>query len=239
MARVPVRAGACLAPRLSPIKAAVSSPLPDRQLAPKEKAMTEAFWVDHDYDRENASDGVSRYGAYVRDRDFDPWTDQDQHVELAVFAWQVATTPVMSPGYVRRHPRIARAALERSDWDGSLIALVDLVMPQPRHLSYLRSDDDRGCWRDWPSEYSFATGTDNWFEPVGEDLARDPYLLCTASLRFTVPPAGLAKLPGTPERAAACGAVPRHGCRSRPQPERHRRPRHRPHRGELTDAAPR
>ena len=25
-----------------------------------------AFWIDYDYDRENASDGVSRYGAYVR-----------------------------------------------------------------------------------------------------------------------------------------------------------------------------
>jgi hypothetical protein len=24
-------------------------------------------WVDHDYDRASASDGVSRYGAYVRD----------------------------------------------------------------------------------------------------------------------------------------------------------------------------
>jgi hypothetical protein len=162
--------------------------------------MTEAFWIDHDYDRENASDGVSRYGAYVRDRDFDPWTHDDRHIELAVFAWRVATTPVMSPGYMRRHPRIARAALERSDWDGSLIALVDLVMPQPRHLSYLRSDDDRGCWRDWPSEHSVAAGTDSWFEPAGEDLARDPYLLCTASLRFTVPPAGLAK---PPERQSA------------------------------------
>ena len=25
-----------------------------------------AFWIDYDYDRENAGDGVSRYGAYVR-----------------------------------------------------------------------------------------------------------------------------------------------------------------------------
>ena len=25
-----------------------------------------AFWIDYDYDRENASDGISRYGAYVR-----------------------------------------------------------------------------------------------------------------------------------------------------------------------------
>ena len=30
--------------------------------------MTGTFWIDHDYDRDRASDGVSRYGAYVRDR---------------------------------------------------------------------------------------------------------------------------------------------------------------------------
>ena len=26
-----------------------------------------AFWVDRDYDREHASDGISCYGAYLRD----------------------------------------------------------------------------------------------------------------------------------------------------------------------------
>ena len=25
-----------------------------------------AFWIDDEYDREQASDGISRYGAYVR-----------------------------------------------------------------------------------------------------------------------------------------------------------------------------
>src|SRR6266498_6098900 len=65
-----------------------------------------AFWVDRDYDRENASDGLSRYGAYLRDASFEPWTDHDQAVEWAVFAWRRATGPVMSPGYVRYHPRV-------------------------------------------------------------------------------------------------------------------------------------
>ena len=43
-----------------------------------------AFWVDRDYDREHASDGNSRYGAYLRDATFEPWTDHDQAVEWAV-----------------------------------------------------------------------------------------------------------------------------------------------------------
>ena len=79
-----------------------------------------AFWVDRGYDREYASDGISRYGAYLRDAAFEPWTDHDQAVEWAVFAWRRATSPVMSPGYVRCHPAVLAARLERSGWDGGL-----------------------------------------------------------------------------------------------------------------------
>jgi hypothetical protein len=151
-----------------------------------------AFWIDHDYDREHASDGVSRYGGYVRAATFEPHTDDYQVAELAVHAWTLATGPIMSPGYVRCHPRIRRARLERSDWDGSLIAAIDLVTGQPGPLQWLRSDDDRGWWRDWPSERNPWTGDSGWYEPSGEDLARSPYLLC--------PPAQ----PSMPLRVAQC-----------------------------------
>jgi hypothetical protein len=159
-----------------------------------------AFWIDRDYDREHASDGVSRYGAYVRDAVFEPWTD-DQTVELAEFAWRRATGPVMSPGYIRRHPRICTALLERSDWDGSLLAMVDLVIGQREPLRYLPAGDDLATWRDWPAEFSFSTGYDQWHDPGGEELARGPYLLCQASLRFTVPATGLARPPAQPSTA--------------------------------------
>lgn len=47
-------------------------------------ARPSAFWVD-DYDREHSDDGVSRYVHYVnQDPPFEPWTDNDQDVELAV-----------------------------------------------------------------------------------------------------------------------------------------------------------
>src|SRR5262249_49859482 len=94
-----------------------------------------AFWVDRDYDREYASDGISRYGAYLGDATFEPWTDHDQQVEWAAFTWRRATGPVMSPGYVRYHPRVLAARLERSGWDGGLVADVTLVAAWTEQLS--------------------------------------------------------------------------------------------------------
>lgn len=126
-------------------------------------------------------DEASRYGNYVRMATFEPYTDSDQAVELAVFAWERATGPVMAPPYVCEHERIIRATLSRSDWDGSLLARVDLMTAQPPNLRWLRSDDDRGMWRDWPMQ------RDRYYEPGSDELARSPYLLTTASLRFTVP----------------------------------------------------
>jgi hypothetical protein len=117
-----------------------------------------AFWVDRDYDCEHASDGISRYGAYLRDAAFEPWTDHDQAVEWAVFAWQSATGPVMSPGYVRYHPRVLEARLERSGWDGSLVAAVSLVCSWSEPLKTaltrgVRLGGRDAYWQDWPSEY--------------------------------------------------------------------------------------
>jgi hypothetical protein len=147
-----------------------------------------AFWIDHDYDREHASDGVSRYGAYLRDARFEPWTDDGQHVELAEFAWERATGPVMSPGFVRYHPRVLTARLARSDWDGSLVARVDVLTGRPEYLRRPCSDDVRGVWHDWPEEHSLARDQIVYYEPGAEELGRrGRYALASVSLRFTVP----------------------------------------------------
>lgn len=168
--------------------------------------MTGAFWIDHDYDRDRASDGMSRYGAYVRDRQrlfaeiWDGTFDSDRTEQFAAIAWRTATGPVMSPGYVRRHPRVLGAALEVSDWDGSLVAAVDLVIPQPGPLRWATTATG-GTWRDWPAET--LIDPPRYYEPSGQELASSPYLLASASLRFTVatgrlphPPTG----PGDAER---------------------------------------
>jgi len=160
-----------------------------------------AFWVDRDYDREHASDGLSRYGAYLRDASFEPWTDHDQAVEWAVFAWRRATGPVMSPGYVRYHPRVLAARAERSGWDGGLVAGVTLVSDWPAQLqtALVRAvtlGDRDAYWQDWPTEY---LGGDcvSYYEPSEADIAARPYLLTTVSVQFTVSSAALRQPPAT------------------------------------------
>jgi hypothetical protein len=168
-----------------------------------------AFWVDGDYDREYASDGVSRYGAYLRDAAFEPWTDHDQAVEWAVFAWRRATGPVMSPGYVRYHPRVLGAQLERSGWDGSLVAGVTLVSAWPEQFTAalvraVRLGDKEAYWQDWPTEYR-GGGTTCYYEPSEADVAARPYLLTTLSLQFTVPPIALPQPPATSTAVLSAG----------------------------------
>ena len=168
-----------------------------------------AFWIDRHYDRERASDGISRYGAYLRDASFEPWTDHDQSVEWAVFAWRRATGPVMSPGYVRYHPRVLAARLERGGWDGGLVARVDLVSSWPEQLKpalarALRLGDRDAYWQDWPTEYR-GGDTVSYYEPGEADIAARPYLLATLSLHFTVASAALPEPPAT--SAALLGAA--------------------------------
>jgi hypothetical protein len=160
-----------------------------------------AFWVDRDYDREHASDATSRYGAYLRDATFEPWTDTDQAVEWAVFAWERATGPVMSPGYVRYHPRVLGAHLERSGWDGSLVAGVTLVSPWPQEIKTalagaVRLGGREAYWQDWPAEY-LGGDTTCYYEPSEADVAARPYLLASLSLQLTVPSAALPEPPAT------------------------------------------
>ena len=107
-------------------------------------------WIDPDYDRANASDGQSRYGAYVRDhaRLFDPWQDAPDGVttdpvEFTIAAFRVATGPIMGPGFVRWHPRVCGYSVERSDGDdGRLVVSVTLATPAPLRLP-------GWTWRGW------------------------------------------------------------------------------------------
>lgn len=175
---------------------------------PKMNTAPAAFWVDRDYDREHASDGISRYGAYLRDAAFEPWTDDDQATEWAMFAWERATGPVMSPGYVRYHPRVLGARLERSGWDGSLAAGVRLVIDWPEQITAalarrVRMSGRDGYWQDWPVE-RLDGDIVSYHEPGEADVAARPYLLATLSLQFTVRSAALPQPPDT--SAALLGA---------------------------------
>ena len=139
--------------------------------------MTELLvcWIDPDYDRANASDGQSRYGAYVRDyaRLFDPWQDAPDGVtadpvEFAMAAFRVATGPIMSPSYVRWHPRVCAYGTDRNDYDGRLVASVSLATPAPLRLP-------GWSWRGWDRDFH-----DQFLEPE----YRGPVALGRLELRW-------------------------------------------------------
>jgi hypothetical protein len=66
---------------------------------------TNAFEVDDEYDQERASDGVSRYGAYLRQR-AELFREIESPARWAALAFDVGSGPCMSPGYVRHHSRV-------------------------------------------------------------------------------------------------------------------------------------
>ena len=142
-------------------------------------AASQAFWIDRDFDREHAPDGISRYGAEIQGRasEFaESWGDFSP-VTFAATAWRLATE--LRPGYVRWHRRIVAAACLRSPWDGSLTCEVSLVSPWPAELTWTRQWwRDRG-WRDWPQLFG------QYVPPSEQDLTRSPHL--RASLLVQAP----------------------------------------------------
>jgi len=165
-----------------------------------------AFWIDYEYDHQMASDGRSRFAAYVRRAAATPeWTEcwngtwDDDAVRAVHFAsetWRVATTPVMSPGYVRRHSRIRSARVEVNPWDASLTANVGIIIPQPRQLAAARDSGYGSMWWDWPQE-TFS-GERVYLEPGDEELSRYRYMLATTKLAFRLPADGLPPAPDGP-----------------------------------------
>ncbi|MEV4974424.1 hypothetical protein [Streptomyces scopuliridis] len=134
-----------------------------------------------DYDRDNASDGISRYGAYLDQHaaDFHEYGEPTTPLpaaEFAAAAWRVATAPIMSPGYVRLRPDIAAADCAFTD-DGQLMLIVTVPVPHSAlsaRVPYV--------WRDWESDpYGFTDG------PFRRLVAPEgPALLMTAEIRVVV-----------------------------------------------------
>jgi hypothetical protein len=147
-------------------------------------------WVDADWDRARASDGVSRYGAYLRGHAeaFEPLHGADaggitlDAGEFAAAALRVATGPIMSPGYVRWHPRV----LDHSVGHGQdpepdrLVCGITLATSLPLWLG--------APWRSW-TQY---LGRD-WCEPSDDRHAA----LARLELRWPLATSALPR-PGTP-----------------------------------------
>jgi hypothetical protein len=148
-------------------------------------------WVDLAWDRANASDRVSRYGAYLRNHTelFDPWREAPNGItqdpgEFAAAAFRVACGPIMSPGYVRWHPRVLDHSVgygEDPDPD-RLVCTITLATSLPMWLG--------SPWWSWTT----YLGRD-WSEP---DEARHT-ALASLRLRWPIPVATLPR-PRPPAR---------------------------------------
>jgi hypothetical protein len=169
---------------------------------------TSAFWIDYGYDADHASDGISRYGAYVRGATsalfaecWDGTWDSPGYraARFAAAAWQTATGPVMAPAYIQTHPRVLAARIEVNSWDGSLFAAVELATPWPAPLATARDWRD-GPWLTWPIEHTLG-GPGYYREPDDRDLTRGRYLLACARLLFGLPADGLPAAPDGPHDA--------------------------------------
>jgi hypothetical protein len=160
-------------------------------------------WIDRDHDRASASDGRSRYRAYLNLHAdlFDPWGEAPggvtiDPVEFAIAAFRVATGPIMSPGYLRWHDRVQGHQASRSEGDGRLVLSVTLAAPSPVRLPW--------DWRGWEHDLD-----GHWREP-GD---RRPTGLARLELRWPVPtdrlpvPRRLRRRPGVPDLRDATRAV--------------------------------
>jgi hypothetical protein len=110
--------------------------------------------VDDVYDRENASNGYSRYAEYLRLNNGlfrDSWTDEPAPVkdpaEFAVHAWTVATGPVMAPGYVRTRPDLRNISLHRDEDDHGLYA--EIRVPLDHRQIGGGAKRFPYAWQDW------------------------------------------------------------------------------------------
>jgi len=139
--------------------------------------------LDDTDDRDRSDDGHSRYGAYLRinadqfHNDGDPLTP----AEFAHAAWRIATSPVMSPGYVRIRPDLRDVTPDLTGDDYDSLAL-RIVVPV-RHTALTRRSAQL---TDWATRYS-GWGDDRWKVLVEPEPTNRAALLLTATLLVPVP----------------------------------------------------
>ncbi|MFF2657255.1 hypothetical protein ACFVUH_07800 [Kitasatospora sp. NPDC058032] len=143
--------------------------------------------VDDIRDREQASDGHSRYGAYLAQH-ADDFHDDGEPLPaawFAVMAWRTATAPVMTPGYVAARSDLLDLA-PVIDPNGTLHLRARVAL-RHHHLTHRPTgrpaDWERNPWErtDEPWPHLLAPYRDN-----------SPSLLVTAEVTIPVPAGHLA-----------------------------------------------
>ncbi|WP_051830064.1 MULTISPECIES: hypothetical protein [Streptomyces] len=138
--------------------------------------------IDYTADRENASDGHSRYGAYIAQHAADFHEDGQplRPVEFAAAAWRTATSPVMAPGYAVVRPDLDRVEVY-ADHDGGaqFCAKVGLRHSQLTHRPASRPLDwERAPW---------TRSNEPWPVLVSPERTDRPAVLVTATVLLPIP----------------------------------------------------
>ncbi|GAA4869692.1 hypothetical protein [Kitasatospora terrestris] len=139
--------------------------------------------ADDTHDRTHASDGHSRYGTYL-DLNAGLLHDDGHPLTAAGFAfsaWQIATSPVMAPGYVRVRPDLHSLTVVSAGDDGRDVALRITVPLRHRALAA------------WPARMVADWQADPWATDRGFTALAEPEpagrtaLLVTATVLLPVP----------------------------------------------------
>ncbi|MFB7592335.1 hypothetical protein [Streptomyces sp. NPDC056169] len=139
--------------------------------------------VDNAYDEEYGSGRSGRLATYLRDhRDRMFEEDRDNQSRVLVWAWDVATSPVMSPGYVRLRPDLFSLRLGREEWDGTLFA--EARFPLPHHQLQGRVPYKM---TDWATDGLAGDPFAGLYEPsVSDSSAYGTFFLAEGRLRVPV-----------------------------------------------------
>ncbi|MEU1284352.1 hypothetical protein [Kitasatospora sp. NPDC005856] len=172
--------------------------------------------LDDTADRENASDGHSRYGAYISHHadQFHEDGEPLRPVDFAAAAWRTATSPVMAPGYAVVRPDLDRVEVY-VDQDGTaqLCAKVGL-----RHNALAHRPTGRAL--DW-ERAPWSRPNEAWPVLVSPERVDRPAVLVTGTVLLPVPESILvtptAARPGrtlTDEAKAVVAALAEHTNRN-------------------------
>jgi hypothetical protein len=140
--------------------------------------------IADDYDREMSDTNApldSRFGRYLTQNLDNLWEeDRDDPKAFAVWAWSVATGPIMSPGYVRHRPDLSSVRLTQSQYDGRL--LVEITTPV-RHGQLAAPARPPYAVRDWEEDrHDFSS--DRFRGAYAPEDESQPALLMSAVLRL-------------------------------------------------------
>jgi hypothetical protein len=140
--------------------------------------------VAEDHDREMSDSNApleSRYGSYLAQHLDDLWEeDRTDPKAFLVWAWRIATGPVMSPGYVQIRPDISAVRLAQSESDGRLLVEVGTPVGHGQLAQGVRPPYTMRDWESDPYSYS-SDGPQRLQAPKDESR---PALLLSAVLRL-------------------------------------------------------